>query len=82
MLNAPNSAIYQKVGVVQSSPSIASYKLLTYVPSTCPTVEEVKTKLPKILVNQSALSSYGGAARIHMMVNDHSGNSLAAVAAA
>lgn len=45
-------------------------------------VEEVKTKLPKILVNQSALGSYGGAARIHMMVNDRSGNSLAAVAAA
>ena len=45
-------------------------------------MEELKTKLPKILVNQSALGSYGGAARIHMMVNDRSGNSLAAVAAA
>jgi choloylglycine hydrolase len=77
LLNAPNSAIYQKVGAGQSSRSIASYQLLTYALSTCATVEEVKTKLLKILVNQSALSSYGGVARIHRTVNDRSGNSLA-----
>ena len=36
------------------------YQLLAYVLTTNATVEEVKTKLPKILVNQSALGSYGG----------------------
>jgi len=77
LLNAPNSAVYQKVGAGQSSRSIASYQLLTYVLTTCATVEEVKTKLPKILVNQSALGSYGGVVRIHMTVHDRSGKSLA-----
>jgi len=38
----------------------SNYELLTYVLTTNATVEEVKTKLPKILVNQSALGSYGG----------------------
>jgi choloylglycine hydrolase len=68
LLNAPNSAVYQKVGAGQSSRSIASYQLLTYVLTTCATVEEVKTKLPKILVNQSALGSYGGGGK-----NPHDG---------
>jgi choloylglycine hydrolase len=62
LLNAPNSAIHL---------------LLTHVLSTSATVEEVKTKLPKILVNQSALGSYRGVARIQMTASDRSGNSLA-----
>jgi len=77
LLNAPNSAVYQKVGPAQSRRSIASYQLLTYVLTTCATVDEVRTTLPKILVNQSALGSYGGVVRIHMTVHDRNGKSLA-----
>jgi len=64
-------------GALQKGNDIGIYLLLRYVLTTNTTVEEVKTKLPKILVNQSALGSYGGVARIQITVNDRSGNSLA-----
>lgn len=76
LLNAPNTAVYQKTTSEQSKNSIASYQMLSYVLSNFATVDEVKNGLPKIFVNTSGLASYKGIVQVRMTLHDAKGKSL------
>jgi choloylglycine hydrolase len=76
LLNAPNTAQYQTPTQEQSSNSIASQQLLTYVLSNFATVAEVKAALPNIFVNSSPMKQWGGVAKSRMTLHDSTGASL------
>jgi choloylglycine hydrolase len=71
-----NYAGYQDVPPGDSSNSMCSTDLPTYLLSTCATVDEVKTAVTQILVNSSNPSGSGSPLPLHYNVHDKLGNVL------
>lgn len=76
LLNAPNTASYQKPTKEQSKNSIASYQMLAYVLTNYATVEEAKKGLEGIFVNSSTLKDYHGVVQVRMTLHDTLGKSI------
>lgn len=76
LMNAPNTAVYQKPTSVESPNSIASYQMLIYALSNFATVDEVKSGFAKIMVNSSTLDAYKGIVQVRMQLHDKSGKSI------
>ncbi|SNX28598.1 choloylglycine hydrolase [Polynucleobacter meluiroseus] len=77
LLNAPNTADYQKVAPADSSNSIASVQMLTYALTNFATIEEVKAGFQKIKVNRSIIPAYHNqSAPVRMTLHDAKGKSL------
>lgn len=76
ILNLPNSAVYQNPTGADAKNSIAGYQMLMWALSNFATVEEVKTALPKIFVNGSALQGWNGTPKVHLTLHDMSGKSI------
>ena len=77
LLNFPNSAAYQAVSAANSSGSINSVQVLTYVLSNFATVEEIKVGLQKIKVNGAKLAVYGDLTPpVHYTFHDANGKSI------
>lgn len=76
LLNAPNTAVYQKPTQAQSKDSIASYQMLVYALTNYATVDEVKEGFQKIFVNSSPLGKYNGIVQVRMTLHDATGKSI------
>jgi choloylglycine hydrolase len=76
LLNAPNTAVYQKVPPRQDAHSIAPQQLLTYVLTNFATVDEVREALPKIYVSNSPMKEWGGIPKAHMTLHDAKGGNI------
>ena len=77
LLNAPNTAEYQKVTQAESANSIASAQILIYALTNFSTVDEVKEGFKKIKVNQSTIPAYHNqSAPVRMTLHDHNGKSI------
>lgn len=76
LLNAPNTASYQKPTAEQSKNSIASYQMLTYALTNYATVEEAKKGFEKLMVNSSVLQEYHGVVQVRMTLHDATGKSI------
>ena len=77
MLNFPNSAAYQAVNAANSSESINSVQVLTYVLTNFATVDEIKAGLQKIKVNGAKLAVYGNRTPpVHYTFHDANGKSI------
>ncbi|MEA9603379.1 choloylglycine hydrolase family protein [Polynucleobacter sp. JS-JIR-II-c23] len=77
VLNFPNSAAYPAVTQAESSSSINSVQVLTYVLTNFATVDEVKAGLPKIKVNGAKLAVYGNQTPpVHYTLHDSNGKSI------
>jgi choloylglycine hydrolase len=69
-------AQFQNVAARDTTRSINSSQLLTYVLTSFASIDEVKEGLPKILVNGANVPGFGGPLPIHMTLHDRSGKSL------
>ncbi len=76
LLNAPNTAVYQKPSAAESKNSIASYQMLMYALSNFATVDEARKGLAQIFVNSSTLGSYKGVVQVRMTLHDAQGKSI------
>jgi len=77
MLNLPNSSEYQAVSPANSSESINSGQVLTYVLTNFATVDEIKAGLRKIKVNGAKLAEYNnGTPMVHYTFHDAGGKSI------
>ena len=76
LLNAPNTAVYQRPTESESKNSIASYQMLIYALSNFATVEEAKKGLSQILVNSSPEGDYKGIVQVRMTLHDAQANSI------
>ena len=76
LLNAPNTAVYQRPTENESKNSIASYQMLIYALSNFATVDEAKKGLSQILVNSSPDGDYKGVVQVRMTLHDGQGKSL------
>lgn len=76
LLNAPNTAVYQKVPPRQDAHSIAPQQLLTYVLTNFATVDEVREALPKIYVSNAPMKEWGGIPKAHMTLHDAKGGNI------
>lgn len=76
LMNAPNTAVYQKPSEAESKNSIASYQMLIYALSSFATVDEVKAGLSHIFVNSSTLAQYKGIVQVRMQLHDANGKSI------
>ena len=77
LLNAPNTAEYQKVSPVDSSNSIASVQILMYALTNFATVGEVKLGFEKIKVNRSIIPAFHNqSAPVRMTLHDATGKSI------
>ncbi len=72
----PGYAEYQIVAPDQSKNSLASWELLTWILTTCATVDEVRAALPAIKVGKAILPQWGAEIPVHAVVHDSAGNSL------
>lgn len=76
LMNAPNTAVYQKPNAADSKNSIASYQMLIYALSNYSSVEEVKKNFPGLFVNSSTLGPYNGIVQVRMQLHDAYGKSI------
>ena len=77
LLNAPNTAEYQKVSPVDSANSIASVQMLMYALTNFATVSEVKVGFEKIKVNRSIIPAFHNqSAPVRMTLHDATGKSI------
>lgn len=76
LMNAPNTAVYQKPSAAESNKSIASYQMLIYALSNFATVDEVKKGFSDIMVNSSTLGAYKGIVQVRMQLHDAKGRSI------
>lgn len=77
LLNAPNTAEYQKVSPVDSANSIASVQILMYALTNFATVGEVKLGFEKIKVNRSIIPAFHNqSAPVRMTLHDATGKSI------
>ena len=76
LLNAPNTALYQKVPAKQEANSIAPQQLLSYVLTNFATVAEVREALPKIYVSNAPMKEWGGVPKARMTLHDAKGGSI------
>jgi choloylglycine hydrolase len=76
LLNAPNTAVYQKPTEAQSKNSIASYQMLSYALTNFATVAEAKKGFQDIMVNSSVLGKYKGVVQVRMTLHDAAGKSI------
>ena len=76
LMNAPNTAVYQKTSEKESKNSIASYQMLLYALSNFSSVDEVKAAFPKLFVNTSTLGAYNGIVEVRMQLHDAEGKSI------
>ena len=77
VLNLPNSAEYQAVTQANSSESISSLQVLTYVLTNFATVDEVKAGLRKIKVNGAKIGLYNNnTPLVHYTFHDANGKSI------
>jgi len=76
LLNAVNTAVYQKVPDGKESDSIAPQQLLTYVLTNFATVDEARQELPKIFVNSAGMKEWGGTPKARMTLHDTKGASI------
>lgn len=58
----------------QADESIASWQVLTWILTTCSTIQEVKEKLPTIKVSKAAI--FGAIQPVHYIIHDPQGRSL------
>lgn len=72
----PDYAKYQSISHYEASYSLASWELLTWILTTCATINEIKQKLPKIKVSNAIFHAFGFILPIHVIVHDLSGKSL------
>ena len=77
LLNAPNTAEYQKVSPTDSANSIASVQMLMYALTNFATVSEVKVGFEKIKVNRSIIPAFHNqSAPVRMTLHDATGKSI------
>ena len=77
MFNAPNSSVFQDVAPADSSNSISSAQVPTYVLTNFATVDEIRAGLSKIKVNRSPVGAYKNQiAAVHYSFHDASGKSI------
>ena len=77
LLNAPNTAEYQKVSPAESANSIASVQILMYALTNFATVNEVKAGFEKIKVNRSIIPAFHNqSAPVRMTLHDAQGKSI------
>lgn len=77
MQNLPNSSKYQNPTPAESSQSLSSAQLLTYVLTNFATVDEVKAGLPQIKVIGVPIQSFGDQVPLqHFGIHDASGKSI------
>jgi len=77
LLNAPNTAQYQKTPPSESQQSISSVQMLTYALTNFATIDEVKAGFQKIQVNDSKLAAYNNSVvPVRMTLHDRNGKSL------
>ena len=77
LLNAPNTAEYQKVSPADSANSIASVQMLMYALTNFATVSEVKVGFEKIKVNRSIIPAFHNqSAPVRMTLHDATGKSI------
>lgn len=76
LMNAPNTAVYQKPTQAESANSIASYQMLIYALSNYATVDEVKKGFSQLMVNSSTLGAYKGVVQVRMQLHDSTGKSI------
>ena len=76
LLNAVNTAVYQKVPAGKEADSIAPQQLLTYVLTNFATVDEVRAALSNIYVNSAIMKEWGGTPKAHMTLHDAKGGSI------
>jgi choloylglycine hydrolase len=77
LLNAPNTAEYQKVSSADSANSIASVQILMYPLTNFATVDEVKVGFGKIKVNRSIIPAFHNqSAPVRMTLHDAKGKSI------
>lgn len=66
----PEYAEYQEVSPNQLSQSIAPWQLMTWILSTCATVDEVKKAIPKLFISKSVFKAWGIIPPVHAIVHD------------
>lgn len=76
MFYLPDYAQYQDVSTSDAPVTIASYDVLTWILTTCATVDDVKARLPQIKVANVTLDSLGIVPPVHYVVHDRTGESL------
>jgi len=72
----PGYAQYQDVSGAQTSNSIASWELMTWILTNFADVNEVKNKLPEIFVSKVVFGPWNMVLPVHAVIHDSSGNSL------
>ena len=70
----PDYAFYQKATPENSSQSLASWQLLTWILTTCSTIQEVKEKIHALTV--TAVPINGAIQPLHYIIHDQEGSSL------
>lgn len=76
LMNATQTAVYQKPSEAESKNSIASYQMLIWALGNFATVEEAKKGLSGIFVNSSALGAYKGIVQVRMQLHDAQAKSI------
>lgn len=72
----PDYAEYQDVSELEKSISIAPWELLTWLLTTCDSVESVKSALPQVRVCNAIFGPWKATPPVHFIVHDKLGNSL------
>lgn len=78
LFNFPTYAGFQTVPAGAANRSMTAVELITYVLTTCATVDEVKAVLPTIYVTSPKLAAFGNQSpSVHYSFHDMSGKSIA-----
>jgi len=64
---------YQTVSAQEVSRCIASWQLITWILTTCATIDEVKSRLPHIKIGKAPLPEWGIEVPIHAILHDPTG---------
>lgn len=76
MLYLPVSSVYQNPTGNDAKNSIASYQVLNWVLSNFDDVNEIKSGLQKVFVNNSELAMWKGVVKMHYTFHDMTGKSI------
>ena len=72
----PGFAGYQEVTPEQYAQSLPMWQLLTWILTSCATVQEVKTTVPTLFISNAVLSGTTDNIPAHLIVHDSSGKSV------
>ena len=72
----PVASDYQNPTGADAKNSIASYQVVNYILSNFATVDEIKTGLPKIFVNNSKFANWNAIVKMHYTFHDTNGKSV------